>query len=445
MTNIIAWDTSVLNFSMPTIHIQFSGKSSDEEIGILSDTIIVRQSEIYSASIYCKTSDYTLFNGTDPQVTLYIYGYANATLSSPQIIGSIGINKANFPAQDWFRIKLENISIPSGVHYIALYATIKRNGNIWFSYPCIELGNTVSDYEPYETDISEYYNSNIYDGILETDELVKTENITFNELNEVTLQTIGNFYIITADDEGVYKFETEQGIVADELNESLDFRKQRLINRTTTFLPYTFPFLKEKLDSLLGVGEYNTYIDFANYTVYLEYCAQDAIWGNEVTVMIAGMKPCNMVFRTTPIITSLLNISEQVNLNQVTFNYKMNGSWQLGQHPFADLQDKGIIKMAKFSSVQPILLSNIQDYVATTVGYVIVTDGTTNFRISNFSTKGKGILTYTIPSTCGLSQITNIKVYDIKDNILTNSTVYLDSTQISSSPLIKHNFSATEG
>jgi hypothetical protein len=56
---------------------------------------------------------------------------------------------------------LDNIEIPSTVHYISIFITMKRNGDIWLSYPCIELGEETTDYEPYETDIyNTYYNKN---------------------------------------------------------------------------------------------------------------------------------------------------------------------------------------------------------------------------------------------------------------------------------------------
>jgi len=285
-------------------------------------------------------------------------------------------------------------------------------------------------------------NDNIYEGILETDELTKTQDVTFNELNEITEEVIRNFYILTADEGGVVNYEKEFDVSSDSYKEGLEFRRERLYNRTTSFLPYSFLYLKNKLDVLLGKDEYTAYIDFDKYTIYLEYSAQDALWSNEVTITIAGLKPCNMIFKTTPAVKSLLKITEEINLNSATFNYTMDGNWGLGQKPFADLQDKGIIKMAKFSSVKQKLLDHIENYTTDDVDYVVISNATQTHIIRDFSTKSDGILTYTILPSFGLDEVTNIKVYDKNDNILTDSTVYMLTDE---APLVKHDFSVTEG
>ena len=69
----IKWDTEEIYLGMPTININFTDKILDTNTGILSEKLLVRPHEQYSYSIYCKTSDYTLLDGTDPQVVLFAY------------------------------------------------------------------------------------------------------------------------------------------------------------------------------------------------------------------------------------------------------------------------------------------------------------------------------------------------------------------------------------
>ena len=143
----------------------------------MSEKILVRPTELYSGSIYCKTSDYTKFDGIDPQIVVQILGYETPS-GSPIVLKQSGVNKEDFPAQDWFRIKIENIQIPSNIHYISLKAHMVKNGEIWFTYPCIEYGDKTTDWNPYNTDLMSYYNQIIYGDILDIQELTKSENLS---------------------------------------------------------------------------------------------------------------------------------------------------------------------------------------------------------------------------------------------------------------------------
>ena len=312
--NGITRDTDIIYLGYPTVQFNITNKTEDNECGIKSDKLLVRPNEIYSASVYCKTSDYTLFDGTDTQVTLYLQGYETKT-SSATILGQVGKNKADFPAQDWFRLKLENVTIPSNIHYVSFYISLKRNGRIWLEYPCLELNSIVSDYEPHKTDLyNDYYNTQYYDGIIETEELTKTQDITFNELNNNTESVIENGYLITANEDGIKKREDEAGIIADPYVETLEFRRQRLYNKKTSALPYTYPFFKNKLNDLIGKNKWSSSIDYDTHTITVEYTASDNLWSNEIEIFVEDVKPCNMIFKNTPLISNNINISEQINL-----------------------------------------------------------------------------------------------------------------------------------
>jgi hypothetical protein len=104
--------------------------------------------------------------------------------------------------------------------------------------------------------------------------------------------------------------------------------------------------------------------------------------------------------------------------------------------------------MAEFSSIQAKLLGDIAQFTTEDVDNVLLSDGTTSFVVTDFASKSKvgdyGLVEYVVSSAItGLTEITNIKLRDKDNNILTNSVVYVQLDGQSS--IIKHKFIVTEG
>jgi len=99
------------------------------------------------------------------------------------------------------------------------------------------------------SDISALYPS-IYNGILETDILAEIGDIQYNQLFDEITAARRNLFVMTADARGVEAFERVYNIRADMQTETLEFRRQRLLNRMNTVPPFTIRFLRERLDSI---------------------------------------------------------------------------------------------------------------------------------------------------------------------------------------------------
>lgn len=76
----------------------------------------------------------------------------------------------------------------------------------------------------YGTRIGRYF-PRYYEGVLETDELIKTENEMFNWLFTVIQQAKLNQFIAYADETGIYAYEQLFQIAADPENETLEQRR----------------------------------------------------------------------------------------------------------------------------------------------------------------------------------------------------------------------------
>ena len=123
-----------------------------------------------------------------------------------------------------------------------------------------------------KTNLSKYY-PRIYKNILETDNLVFTENKLFDETNTLTTEVEDNQFVLTANSKGLTIYERMLNIIANPLTDTIQFRRERIINRLSTSPPYTLKHLRNVLDQLLGVGNYEidlVYNDYQfNITTYI--------------------------------------------------------------------------------------------------------------------------------------------------------------------------------
>ncbi len=94
----------------------------------------------------------------------------------------------------------------------------------------------------------------IYHTVREFQQIALSENTEFLQWKQSNQQDLLDSFIKTADKNSIEIWEKEIGIQADILNESIDFRRQRLINRYTMKPPFTIRWLEQQLKQLLGNG-----------------------------------------------------------------------------------------------------------------------------------------------------------------------------------------------
>lgn len=114
-----------------------------------------------------------------------------------------------------------------------------------------------------------------YREVLDYQELCRTETAQFETLADEIIGVADNFFFQTMDEGAVSMWEQVFQIVPNPSTESLDFRRARVLNRITTRPPYTLGFLYQKLDELIGPGEWTVTVDYPNYTLYIESAAQN--------------------------------------------------------------------------------------------------------------------------------------------------------------------------
>lgn len=281
----------------------------------------------------------------------------------------------------------------------------------------------------------------VYNGVLEISVLSETDDVLLDQALAKLERTQLNQFILTADEETISVYEKMFSILANPTTETLQFRRERILNRMSLQPPFTMRWLQNKLDEIIGVGKWNAYVDYANRTLYIESFVVNQQWFNELRITINRIKPCNLVFVNKPLIMADVVANETIVSATQHYNYIL-GQWQLGQEPFATTDSEEVIKLPSVNSINPNLLADVASFSATDVVAVRLNG---SVKLSNFTTKaGQGtttIVEYEV-KPAQASEITQIELLGTGDRVLTASAVYIPVTE---AVICKHAINFKEG
>lgn len=281
----------------------------------------------------------------------------------------------------------------------------------------------------------------VYNGVLEISVLSETDDVLLDQALAKLERAQLNQFILTADEETISVYEKMFSILANPTTETLQFRRERILNRMSLQPPFTMRWLQNKLDEIIGVGKWNAYVDYANRTLYIESFVVNQQWFNELRITINRIKPCNLVFVNKPLIMADVVANETIVSATQHYNYIL-GQWQLGQEPFATTDSEEVIKLPSVNSINPNLLADVASFSATDIVAVRLNG---SVKLSNFTTKaGQGattIVEYEV-KPAQASEITQIELLGTGDRVLTASAVYIPVTE---AVICKHSINFKEG
>ena len=281
----------------------------------------------------------------------------------------------------------------------------------------------------------------VYDGVLEISVLSETDDVLLDRALAKLERAQLNQFILTADEETISVYEKMFSILANPTTETLQFRRERILNRMSLQPPFTMRWLQNKLDEIIGVGKWSAYVDYANRTLYIESFVVNQQWFNELRITINRIKPCNLVFVNKPLIMADIVANETIVSATKHYNYIL-GQWQLGQEPFVTTDSEEVIKLPSVNSINPNLLADVASFSATDIVAVRLNG---SVKLSNFTTKaGQGtttIVEYEV-KPAQASEITQIELLGTGDRVLTASAVYIPVTE---AVICKHAINFKEG
>lgn len=283
----------------------------------------------------------------------------------------------------------------------------------------------------------------IYDGVTEMEELVSSEQKLLDQLIVEYTKWHLNQYILTADEEGIKIFEDQVNIVANPEIETLEYRRQRLINRVSMQPPFTMRYLRGKLDEYIGKDSWNAWVDYPNFTLYIESAAENQMWYQEIAIFINRIKPANIVFVNRPLVGHKINLSESVNISELLWSYRLGTTWFLGQKPFMHYTGEEALVLAKTPSLTNTLLEQTAAFVAANVVWVRF-NGTITLpnQVWGYQDENRVTLEYEVFPSDSLSTITKIELLDMDKKVLTSSNVYIPLVE---GVKLKHTFILAEG
>lgn len=279
-----------------------------------------------------------------------------------------------------------------------------------------------------------------YREILDYQQICQTEQAQLEAAAQAIQAIADNMFFQTMDEPSIYLWEQVLGIVPNPQTETLAFRQARVISRLSTRPPFTLQFLYQKLDELIGPGQWTVTVDYANYTLYIRSAALNQSYATEVAFTVNRIKPAHIVYVNTPYVESGLLLSETISMTQRTFNYLL-GQWNLGELPFSTDTSLGVIKTATTPSVQAALLTDVSNFVSGDVASALI-NGTVSVTDLTKSVSGSTLtIDYTVPAG-DLTEITTVALLDADGNTLTSSAVYIP---VSGATVLEHTIPVAEG
>ena len=271
------------------------------------------------------------------------------------------------------------------------------------------------------------YVPTVYNGIQEMDNIISTEQQEIDNLYSEMKLAYNRQSVINSDELGIKLYENLLNINSDSQGESLEFRKEKVILQLTTAPPFSFNFLLQQLDKIAGAGNYKAWVDFNNYTLYVHSEANNKLWANELSLLLARIKPANLIYVYIGYSKTDIGIKSETLYKKSEWKYKLNGTWRLGEYPF---YVEGEETKMGVNTVYNFTLNKVAQYVKTLIDNIYInnieTYNSENFSLFDVSDNLIQIeFIYPLSGRATIKEITNLKIRDIGNNVLIDKNLYI--------------------
>ena len=270
-----------------------------------------------------------------------------------------------------------------------------------------------------ETNICQYWPL-WFREILDFQALCQTEGDELRALAELMDRVRENLFVQTMD-EGTAALWEDILRILPEPDDSLEFRRKRVLNRLALRPPFTLHFLRDKLDGLFGPGNYRLEMDYPNYTLYIEAAVKDQKYFTEVSALLHIIKPCHIVYISRPRIDGGLALAERVARVELRYNY-IQGAWALGEKPFVSFLEQEVLKIETQPSVTKALLEQTAAFVAADVAAARINGSILIPEITRSTAGNIGSVSYPVRREQA-GEITLAELLDKDGGVLSCSTV----------------------
>ena len=254
-----------------------------------------------------------------------------------------------------------------------------------------------------------------YEGIVEVDRLVTAEDRLFRDLVLGIDQLWDNQFVKTCDVATLVKWEAMLGIIAAPSVETVDFRRERIVNRLTMLPPFTMRFFRHRLDQLLGTGAWTLQMSYATRSLTILAPASNTAWAHEIGVTILQYLPANLIIIQAPVFIEDFKVTNTLGLDFQENHYILDGRWKLGQNPFATITEGSVTNMADQTVLGGMLdlsAAQLAHHIAGQVEAVV--NGTVTIPAPDIEVSSHGasiFIRFSILASLGLETITSIDLH----------------------------------
>ena len=291
-----------------------------------------------------------------------------------------------------------------------------------------------------DTDICQYW-PRWFREILDFQALCQTEGEELRVMARFMDRVRANLFVQTMDEQTTADWEKIFRIVPNPLTETLQFRRDRILNRLSMHPPFTLTFLYQRLDALFGPGNWEVEVDYPNYTLYIEADADDQQYFSEMSVTMDLIKPCHIVYISRPRVAAGFLVSESVRRFVGEYNYIL-GRWKLGALPFYSATSEEEIKMAAKPSIQQAFLDQAASFVVGDIQSVRINGDILITALSKSTVGNVGSVGYRVLKS-QTEEVTRIELLDRAGTALTTSDVSVPVTE--DTVAFRHAFIVKEG
>ena len=291
-----------------------------------------------------------------------------------------------------------------------------------------------------EIDICQYWPP-WFREILDFQALCQTEGEELRVMARFMDRVRANLFVQTMDEQTTADWEKIFRIVPNPLTETLQFRRDRILNRLSMHPPFTLTFLYQRLDALFGPGNWEVEVDYPNYTLYIEADVNDQQYFSEMSVTMDLIKPCHIVYISRPRVAAGFLVSESVRRFVGEYNYIL-GRWKLGALPFYSATSEEEIKMAAKPSIQQAFLDQAASFVVGDIQSVRINGDILITALSKSTVGNVGSVGYRVLKS-QTEEVTRIELLDRAGTALTTSAVSVPVTE--DTVAFRHAFIVKEG
>lgn len=181
--------------------------------------------------------------------------------------------------------------------------------------------------------ISDYI-PNLYNNNKEMHNIIYSEEQELeNRLKPGIENSFKDTFANVATEKGLEKFENILGIKVDKNEDTITFRRERVISRLVSSIPFTEKYLQNQLNIFLGEGNWNYTIDYNNYSIVINSLIPGNAWYKELLDFLDRTIPCNMTWIVNIYSATWAQVYEKFNTWQdvydtgMTWEEVMDGEW----------------------------------------------------------------------------------------------------------------------